>query len=70
MIQLETRNTFNKQLDIIQDKKTRIIENLYNSTKALLVKHKKLLDTLAAALFEKEILLYDEITEIVRGYQY
>lgn len=59
-----------KQLDIIQDKKTRIIENLYNSTKALLVKHKKLLDTLAAALFEKEILLYDEITEIVREYQY
>ena len=47
-----------------------IVENFYNSTKALLVKHKKLLDALAAALFEKELLLYDEIMEIVRKYQY
>lgn len=58
-----------RQLDIIQDKKNRIVENFYNSTKALLVKHKKLLDALAAALFEKELLLYDEIIEIVREYQ-
>jgi len=41
---------------------------LYERTKHLLLQNKHLLDSLAQALYEKEILLYDEIQVIVKGY--
>jgi len=53
-----------QQLDKNQDKKVRLMEEFYNRTKIILLQNKQLLDKLAQALYEKEVLLYDEINEI------
>lgn len=59
-----------RQLDKNQEKKVCLIEEFYNRTKMILLQNKPLLDTLAQALYEKEVLLYDEINEIVKDVQY
>ncbi|HIU99562.1 MAG TPA: hypothetical protein IAB14_00415 [Candidatus Stercoripulliclostridium merdipullorum] len=46
----------------------RLIEEYYNNTKLLLLKNKELLDRLASELYEKEVLLYDEIMAIAGEY--
>lgn len=57
-----------RQLDKNQDKKIRLMEELYNRTKMTLLQNKQLLDALAQSLYEKEVLLYDEINEIVKDF--
>lgn len=57
-----------KQLDKNQGKKVRLIEEFYNRTKNILLQNKPFLDVLAKALYEKEVLLYDEINEISKGF--
>ena len=56
------------QLDKNQDKKVRLIEEYYNRTKMLLLQNKPLLDKLAQELYNKEVLLYDEICAITKEY--
>ncbi|MCM1043316.1 MAG: AAA family ATPase [Muribaculaceae bacterium] len=56
-----------RQIDKNQEKKVRLMEEFYNRTKMILLQNKQLLDVLAQALYEKEVLLYDEINEIVKG---
>lgn len=57
-----------RQLDKLQEKRLRLIEEYYNNTKLLLLKNKELLDRLASELYEKEVLLYDEIMAIAGEY--
>lgn len=57
-----------RQLDKIQEKAVRLLEEYYNEAKVLLIKHKNLLDAIANELIEKEILIYDDILSIVERY--
>ncbi len=59
-----------RQLDKLQEKRLRLIEEYYNNTKLLLLKNKELLDRLASELYEKEVLLYDDIMAIAGEYQH
>lgn len=57
-----------RQLDKNQEKAVQLLEEYYNEVKELLIKHKDLLDAIASELFEKEILIYDDIMRIVECY--
>lgn len=57
-----------RQLDKLQDKRVRLIEEYYHKTKQLLSNNSTLLDRLASELYEKEVLLYDEIMAIAEEY--
>lgn len=55
------------RLDTIHERKMHLLEELYQRAKLLLSQNKQLLDQLAQALYEKGILFYDEIMDIVGG---
>lgn len=57
-----------RQIDKNQEKTIRMIEQYYSETKAILLNNKPLLDKLAHELYEKEVLLYDEIIAIEKEY--
>ena len=59
-----------RQLDKLQDKRVRLIEEYYNKTKQLLSNNRALLDRLASELYKNEVLLYDEIMAIAKEYLY
>lgn len=57
-----------RQLDKNHEKAVQLLEEYYNEVKDVLIKHKDLLDALASELFEKEILIYDDIMRIAKQY--
>ena len=57
-----------EQLDKNHAKAVQLLEEYYNETKALLTKHKDLLDAIAGELIDKEILIYDDIVRIAADY--
>ena len=59
-----------RQLDKLQDKRVRLIEEYYNKTKQQLSNNRALLERLASELYKNEVLLYDEIMAIAKEYSY
>lgn len=59
-----------RKLDKNHEKKISLAEALYKRTKFLLYENRFLLDELAQELYQKEVLLYDEIRAIAAKYRY
>ena len=57
-----------RQLDKNQEKKVRLLEEFYNRAKTILLQNKQFLDKMAQELYEKEVLLYDEINIIAKEF--
>ena len=53
-----------KRIEEITDKISEILEELYQEALTLLKNNQKLLETIATALFEKEILVWEDICHL------
>ena len=53
-----------KRVEEITDKISEMLEELYNEALTLLKDNQKLLETIATALFEKEILVWEDICSL------
>ena len=53
-----------KRVEEITDKISEMLEELYNEAFTLLKDNQKLLETIATALFEKEILVWEDICSL------
>ena len=54
-----------KRFEEVMDKVSEILTETYQETFALLNEHRNIIDTIARALYKKEILTWDELSEFV-----